>query len=63
MNEMLITIRYHLLNLPFFFAAKIERKLALFYLANDVVQNSRKKSKDFVMFFGKAFKETISHLQ
>ena len=46
-----------------FFEAKIDRKLALLYLANDVVQNSRKKSKELIVYFGKAFKDTFSCLK
>ena len=41
----------------------MDRKLALLYLANDVVQNSRKKSKELIVFFGKAFKDTFSYLK
>ena len=35
----------------------------LFYLANDVVQNSRKKSKELIQYFGKAFRETIPYMK
>eukprot|EP00794_Sanderia_malayensis_P010009 gene10009-11032_t len=41
---------------------KPDRKMALFYLANDVVQNCRKKSRELIMFFAKAFKEILPYL-
>ena len=49
--------------LSFIPLAKLDRKLALLYLANDVVQNSRKKSKELILYFGKAFKETFLYLK
>ncbi|XP_066929907.1 regulation of nuclear pre-mRNA domain-containing protein 1A-like [Clytia hemisphaerica] len=39
--------------------AKVEKRISLFYLANDVIQNGRKKAKDLVTAFGKAFLDVI----
>ncbi|KAI8825053.1 uncharacterized protein EV422DRAFT_517270 [Fimicolochytrium jonesii] len=37
------------------------RKLSFVYLANDVVQNSRRKGDEFVVEFAKVFPETLPH--
>ena len=42
---------------------KPERRLALFYLANDVVQNGKRKAKDLVDMFGKAFMDSMPLLR
>jgi len=42
-----------------FASVKPEKRIGLFYLANDIVQNGRKKAKDLVTAFGKAFLEVI----
>ncbi|KAI8908807.1 hypothetical protein DFJ77DRAFT_473352 [Powellomyces hirtus] len=38
------------------------RKLSFLYLANDVVQNSRRKGDEFVKEFAKVFPETLPHV-
>lgn len=46
-------------SLIFFLVPHSGKRLGLFYLANDVVQNGRKKAKDLVLAFGKAFYEVM----
>ncbi|XP_046839105.1 regulation of nuclear pre-mRNA domain-containing protein 1A-like [Xenia sp. Carnegie-2017] len=43
--------------------AKPDRRLVLFYLANDVIQNSRKKGKEFSASFGKVLGESMQYLR
>ena len=47
--------------MQFFFLVKPDKRISLFYLANDVVQNGRKKAKGLVTAFGKAFYD-VAHL-
>ncbi|KAI8584914.1 RNA polymerase II-binding domain-containing protein [Geranomyces variabilis] len=42
--------------------ASPSRKLCFLYLANDVVQNSRRKGDEFVKEFAKVFPETLPHV-
>jgi len=42
--------------------SKPERKLGLFYLANDVVQNGKRKAKELTHYFAKVFKEALPML-
>ncbi|KND01320.1 uncharacterized protein SPPG_09088 [Spizellomyces punctatus DAOM BR117] len=42
--------------------APSHRKLSFLYLANDVVQNSRRKGEEFVREFAKVFPETVPHV-
>ncbi|TPX63595.1 hypothetical protein SpCBS45565_g06511 [Spizellomyces sp. 'palustris'] len=42
--------------------APSHRKLGFLYLANDVVQNSRRKGEEFVREFAKVFPETVPHV-
>merc|ERR1719494_526900 len=43
-------------------AGKPEKRLVLFYLANDVVQNGRKKAKDLLQILVESFKEAMGLL-
>ena len=45
-----------------FIAGKPEKRLVLFYLANDVVQNGRKKAKDLLQILVESFKEAMGLL-
>ena len=40
-------------------ASKADRRLVLFYLANDVLQNSRKKGKEFSNAFTKILRDAM----
>lgn len=44
-------------------ASKADRRLVLFYLANDVLQNSRKKGKEFSHAFTKILREAMQLLR
>lgn len=44
-------------------ANKPEKRLVLFYLANDVVQNGRKKARDLIVQFGKTFYDAVALLK
>lgn len=44
-------------------ASKADRRLVLFYLANDVLQNSRKKGKEFSNAFTKILREAMPLLR
>ena len=44
------------------YKAKNDRKLVFLYLANDVVQNSRKKVPEFPKEFGHCLKKVLEHL-
>ena len=46
-----------------FSASKADRRLVLFYLANDVLQNSRKKGKEFSNAFTKILREAMQLLR
>ena len=46
-----------------FSAPKADRRLVLFYLANDVLQNSRKKGKEFSNAFTKILREAMQLLR
>jgi len=43
-------------------ASKADRRLVLFYLANDVLQNSRKKGKEFSNAFTKILRDAMQLL-
>lgn len=45
------------------FIAKPDRRLVLFYLANDVIQNSRKKGKEFSQSFCKVLGDSMQYLR
>lgn len=47
----------------FMFIAKPDRRLVLFYLANDVIQNSRKKGKEFSQSFCKVLGDSMQYLR
>ena len=44
------------------YKASNDRKLVFLYLANDVVQNSRKKAPEFSKEFGHVLKKVLEHL-
>ena len=46
-----------------FSASKADRRLVLFYLANDVLQNSRKKGKEFSNAFTKILRDAMQLLR
>ena len=46
-----------------FLANKPDKKLGLFYLVNDVVQNGRRKAKDLVTAFGGVLLEALPLLR
>lgn len=43
-------------------APNMQKKLALMYLANDVLQNSRKKGPEYVNEFFGALKKPVQHM-
>lgn len=43
-------------------SAKDSRKLTFMYLANDVIQNSKKKGPEFGKEFGSVLKKAFAHL-
>lgn len=45
-----------------FYKIQNSRKLTFLYLANDVVQNARKKAPEFAKEFGKVLKKVVEHL-
>ena len=45
------------------FIAKPDRRLVLFYLANDIIQNSRKKGKEFSQSFSKVLGDAMQYLR
>lgn len=45
-----------------FFAAKDSRKLTFMYLANDVIQNSKKKGPEYGQEFGVQLKKAFEHM-
>lgn len=45
-----------------FFTAKDNRKLTFMYLANDVIQNSKKKGPEFGKEFGGVLKKAFDHM-
>ena len=45
-----------------FAKASVPKKLALTYLANDILQNSRKKGPEFVMEFFRVLPKAMKHL-
>ena len=45
-----------------FYKIQNSRKLTFLYLANDVVQNSRKKAPEFAKEFGSVLKKVVEHL-
>ena len=45
------------------FVAKPDRRLIMFYLANDVIQNSRKKGKEFSQSFTKVLGDSMQYLR
>ena len=45
------------------FLAKPDRRLIMFYLANDVIQNSRKKGKEFSQSFTKVLGDSMQYLR
>lgn len=47
----------------FILLAKPDRRLVLFYLANDVIQNSRKKGKEFSQSFNKVLGDSMQYLR
>ncbi|KAH3756977.1 homeobox protein Nkx-6.3 [Pelomyxa schiedti] len=44
------------------FAAQPDRKLLYLYLANDVLQNSRRKGPDFIKEFGRFLPDALAHV-
>jgi hypothetical protein len=53
-----------MIHFVFFFPVKVEQKLALFYLLNDVVQHSKRKNYNEVLEkFQGVLKEAIPHLK
>lgn len=44
------------------FAAKENRKLTFMYLANDVIQNSKKKGPEYGREFGQVLKSAFEHM-
>lgn len=53
----------HFTNVFLLSAVKPDRRLTLFYLANDVLQNSRKKTKDFITAFSRVLREAVPLLR
>ena len=52
------------ITFKYLFAVKIDQKLALFYLLNDVVQHSKRKNyNEFIDRFQSVLKEAIPHLK
>lgn len=51
-----------LLNSPQFFAVPQNKKLTFMYLANDVIQNSKKKGPEYGQDFGKVLKNAFAHI-
>ena len=45
-----------------FYKIQNSRKLTFLYLANDVVQNSRKKAPEFAKVFGDVLRKVVEHL-
>lgn len=57
-------ILWYKLNYPFFFffPAKSNRKLTFLYLANDVIQNSKRKGPEFTREFESVLVDAFSHV-
>lgn len=49
-------------SLFFFFLAKPNRKLTFLYLANDVIQNSKRKGPEFTKDFAPVIVEAFKHV-
>ena len=58
-NGMWNNLRHN--NTNFSAAAPIQRKLIFLYLANDIIQTSRKKGVEFIKGFGPVLHKTIVH--
>lgn len=56
----LLCVSFYLIE--HFFAAKDGRKLTFMYLANDVIQNSRKKGPEYGQEFGVQLKKAFEHM-
>lgn len=44
------------------FAAQVSRKLTFLYLANDVIQNSKKKGPEFTQDFAPVIVDAFKHV-
>ena len=56
--------QYILQTLNFYFSVKVEQKLTLFYLLNDVVQHSKRKNySEVIDRFQSVLKEAVPHLK